>query len=153
MARTMSVSLQLPLLVCCKAHARQLKWRCVAVRCSVLQCVAVMLVGTSHGPGDERLTATALARVLHGACATVEMEVSCSVLNCVAVCCSVLKCEEIFAGLSRGSDDKCLSATHCNTLQHTATHLDTLQHTATHCNWRPVSHCNCYCVAGGACGS
>jgi len=27
-----------------------------------------------------------------------------------------------------------LSATHCNTLQHTATHCNTLQHTATHCN-------------------
>jgi len=27
-----------------------------------------------------------------------------------------------------------LTATHCNTLQHTATHCNTLQHTATHCN-------------------
>ena len=27
-----------------------------------------------------------------------------------------------------------ITATHCNTLQHTATHCNTLQHTATHCN-------------------
>ena len=27
-----------------------------------------------------------------------------------------------------------VTATHCNTLQHTATHCNTLQHTATHCN-------------------
>jgi len=31
------------------------------------------------------------------------------------------------------SEDK-VSATHCNTLQHTATHCNTLQHTTTHCN-------------------
>ena len=27
----------------------------------------------------------------------------------------------------------CITATHCNTLQHTATHCNTLQHTAAHC--------------------
>ena len=37
--------------------------------------------------------------------------------------------------------ERCLSATHCNTLQHTATHCNTLQHTATHCN-TPTAHCD-----------
>jgi len=33
-----------------------------------------------------------------------------------------------------------VSATHCNTLQHTATHCNTLQHTATHYEWVIMSH-------------
>jgi len=33
-----------------------------------------------------------------------------------------------------GQRAQCMTATHCNTLQHTATHCNTLQHTATHCN-------------------
>ena len=37
-----------------------------------------------------------------------------------------------------------LTATHCNTLQHTPTHCDTLRHTATHCNTlqHTATHCN-----------
>ena len=36
------------------------------------------------------------------------------------------------------------TATHCNTLQHTATHCNTLQHSATHCNTlqHSATHCN-----------
>ena len=38
-----------------------------------------------------------------------------------------------------------LTATHCNTLQHTATHCNTLQHTATHCN--TLQHAATHCSA------
>jgi len=69
--------------------------------------------------------------------------VYCSVLQCVAVCCSVLHQSH----LSRDWQTRLMqhTATHCSTLQHTAihkkltneidaTHCNTLQHTATHCN-------------------
>jgi len=36
----------------------------------------------------------------------------------------------------------CITATHCNTLQHTATHCNTLQHTATHLPLGSMYHCN-----------
>jgi len=69
----------------------------------------------------------------------------CSVLQCVAVCCSVLQPLTVLQHTA---------TTHCNilqtdtrppltvtsvlqpltVLQHTATHCNTLQHTATHCN-------------------
>ena len=38
-----------------------------------------------------------------------------------------------------------ISATHCNTLQHTATHCNTLQHTATHCN--TLQHTRCHPIS------
>ena len=39
---------------------------------------------------------------------------------------------------------KMLTATHCNTLQHTAAHCNTLQHTATHCN--TLQHTTSFCL-------
>jgi len=105
--------------------------QCVAVCCSVLQCVAVC----------------------------------CSVLQCVAVCCGVLQIHEdmhaylyilpyVYIYERKDTEIVCvirfvyiratehplarITATHCNTLQHTATHIvkycNTLQHTAKHCN-------------------
>ena len=68
-------------------------------------------------------------------------------LQCVAVCCSVLQCDAVWCSVLTRTSSVCAAppiidgntlqrtATHCNTLQHTATHCNTLQHTATaHCN-------------------
>jgi len=59
--------------------------------------------------------------------------VCCSVLlQCVAMlCCSELQCVAVCCDLLR--------QTHGNTLQHTATHCNTLQHTATHCNTQIIT--------------
>ena len=73
--------------------------------------------------------------------------VCCSVLRCVAVCCSVSQCVAVCFSMllcprsvphatALGS----ITATQCNTLQHTATqcntpqHCNTLYHIETHCN-------------------
>jgi len=92
--------------------------------------------------------------------------VCCSVLQCVAVCCSqqrrgakchvrdmtsdaLYECDP--PSYIVGYDCACVhcnileyTATHCNTLQHTAEHCNTLQHTATHCNTlqHTATHCN-----------
>ena len=56
----------------------------------------------------------------------------CNTVHCNIHCCN--------AGERRESlCISLLSATHCNTLQHTATHCNTLQHTATHCNMQSLS--------------
>jgi len=67
--------------------------------------------------------------------------VCCRVLQCVVVCCSVLQCGAvcciyIFVVMERAKPTALfvLLLLYCNTLQHTATHRNTLQHTATHCN-------------------
>ena len=80
-----------------------------------------------------------------------------SVLQCFAVCCSVLQYALQRVAVTRTSyaQMKCTTrhrygdlisqhtATHCNTLQHTATHCNTLQHTAKHCNTlqHPATQC------------
>jgi len=63
------------------------------------------------------------------------------VLQCVAVCCSVLQCKHLNSRVAHMIESCCIFEQgsshlrpHCNTLQHTATHCNTLQHTATHCN-------------------
>ena len=53
--------------------------QCVAVCCSVLQCVAASLV-------VEFMTIWRMLRIRVGS------YLCCSVLHCVAVCCSVLQC-------------------------------------------------------------
>ena len=65
--------------------------------------------------------------------------VCCSVLQCVTVCYSVLQCAHVTRKGDgyRGGE---IYATHCNTLQHTATHCNTLQHAATHCNGGGVTY-------------
>ena len=74
--------------------------------------------------------------------------VCCSVLQCVAVCCSVWQCVLqcvavcgsvwlVCCGVSSHGHEWQFNGvdtnSHCNTLQHTVTHCNTLQHTATHC--------------------
>ena len=65
--------------------------QCVAVYCSVLQCVAflslVTLSGNSQFTSPFHKSLSPLERV-SSRCVTV----CCSVLQCVAVCCSVLLC-------------------------------------------------------------
>jgi len=53
--------------------------QCVAVCCSVLQCVAVYQ--------ERSCTLVLQARII-----AIYVAVCCSVLQCVAVCCSVLQC-------------------------------------------------------------
>jgi len=99
--------------------------QCVAVCCSVLQCVVHI---------HSLYTRVREPRVLQ--C----VAVCWSVLQCVAVCCSVLQCVEPPQS-PRGEPRAARQPfyIHCNTLQHTcnthATHCNTLQHTTTtHCN-------------------
>jgi len=98
--------------------------------------------------------------------------VGCSVLQCVAVCCSWLQClqcvavccgmlssckiaptyiqdkSEVASTYTQHAATQCSTlqntATHYNTLQHTATHCITLQHTATHCN--TLQHTATHCI-------
>jgi len=85
-------------------------------------------------------------------------EARCSVLQYVAVCCSVLQCFSLAytPGVHVCESEfryvracVCMyvhvllschgyDATHCNTLQHTATHCNTLRNTAT--NWNTLQH-------------
>ena len=73
----------------------------------------------------------------------------CSVLQCVAVCCSVLQRVAVCCSISRAKESSSLIVPQRNTLQHTATHCNTLQfhslpaqHTATttHYNNRVLMH-------------
>jgi len=106
------------------------------VWCSVVQCVwsSVVQRGAAwgnnagvHGVGfngfQRPLPPSRLAR--------------CSVLQRVAVWCSVLQAKWRLDGGK-------VPFAHCNTLQNTATHCNTLQHTATHCHTLPhtATHCN-----------
>ena len=54
-------------------------------------------------------------------------------LQCVAVCCSLLQCVAASVDVSVATRDV-YTATHCNTLHHAASHCNTLQHSATLCN-------------------
>jgi len=58
--------------------------QCVAVCCSVLQCVAA----SSQSDVCEVLIDLMVSHVIEAKC----VAVCCSVLQCVAVCCSVLQC-------------------------------------------------------------
>ena len=120
------------------------EWQCVAVCCSVLhcaavccsvwQCVAVMNQTRKilHYPNSVRLTYVFLR------------------LTCVFLCLTCVfrfTCVFCFTSVSRTHDNMMvhiITATYCNTLQHTATHCNTLQHTATHCNTlqHTATHCD-----------
>jgi len=99
-------------------------------------------------------------KVCYGSSARCRQALRCSVLQCVAVCCSVLQalrctsnqssepCEMAQYSHPQHTATHCNplqhTAVHCNTLQYTATHCSTLQHTATHCNTlqHTATHCN-----------
>jgi len=66
---------------------------CVAMRCSVLQCVAVCC-SVDFVYTDARGLPI---------CVSVVMRVCCSVLHCVAVCCSVLQCVVVCCSVSGDS--------------------------------------------------
>ena len=73
---------------------------CVAVCCSVLQCVAVLqrvAVNVLQTPGS-------LAAAIRGDAYGIVLQcvaVCCSVLQCVAVCCSVLQCVAVCCSVLR----------------------------------------------------
>ena len=55
--------------------------RCVAVYCSVLQCVAAIVIRAEYSKCSD------------GCCTLLQCDAECcSVLQCVVVCCSVLQC-------------------------------------------------------------
>ena len=143
--------------------------QCVAVRCSVLQCVVrcsrALPRGLSH-------THTAMC------CSVLQCgAVCCSVLQCVAACCSKMQqtlhtpvlqrvtlcvavrcsvlrfyfCPSLLRALSLSLSPAfhlfiflARSLSPDESLQHTATHCNTLQHTTTHCNTlqHTATHCN-----------
>ena len=78
-----------------------------------------------------------------------------SVLQCVAVCCSVLQTSGMPHFQKRPmhniNSDLQHSATVCKRLQHTATHCNTQQHAATRCNTLhyTATHCNEQALWGG----
>ena len=84
----------------------------------------------------------------------------CSVLQCVAVCCSEVLvgwhlqhvCLDCTSNTRQTTQQHTAThTTHCNTLQHTATHCNTLQHTSTQCitPQHATTHCNTHntCVS------
>jgi len=100
---------------------------CCTMRCSVLQRVALSLSLTQEYAWDS------VARIMMSMLQCVA--VCCSVLQCVAVCCSVLQCVAVCCSalqcvvsvfLFRTCKGETHTATHCNAL------CNTLQHTATH---------------------
>ena len=69
----------------------------VAVRCSVLQCVAVhcggIVISTHVENIDTQDCCCSVVQYVVVCCSVLQcVEVRCSVLQCVAVCCSVLQC-------------------------------------------------------------
>jgi len=80
----------------------------VAVRCSELQCVAVVGVCSYFGESAWWIMRSVTAT-------------HCNMLQHPATHCNILQ----------------HPATHCDTLYHTATHYTTLQHTTPHCNTPP----------------
>jgi len=115
---------------------------CVAVCCSVLQCVQEARY--IYVPPGVLLCVAVRCSVLTE-----------SALQCGAVCCSMLQCVAVFEVLFLGPLTYDIrntlqhTATHCNTLQHTATHCNTLQHTATHCN--TLHHTTSHYIVRNAC--
>ena len=98
--------------------------QCVAVCCSVLQCVAAL---------RRMKVAQVLCVVVHVHCVVVCCCAEWEWHRCAVVCGSVLLCRIEVAQEWRGYTHMHIrTATHYNTLQLTATHYNTLQHTATH---------------------
>jgi len=116
--------------------------QCVAVCCSVLQCVLITRWSLAH---------TSLGSWLKAVC--------CSVLQCVAVCCSVLQCVAVCADhemksrayviriVTRSRVLQCVCwsvlkcvAVCCSVCWSRDQVSHTLQHTATHCNWTRQTH-------------
>jgi len=122
--------------------------QCVAVCCrcvaGVQQCVAEPCSNRfwiANEPIESSTTRELLAKEPYSGRM---WQCVCSVLQGVAVCCSVLQvCNSVLQSPVRtgfglqtspieSSRKRCIA--HCNTLQHTATHCNTLPHTAALCN-------------------
>jgi len=107
--------------------------QCVAVFCDVLRLMCAFQVMRLFGP-------LRLLRQLY--CGGVAV-----VLQCVAVCCSVLRCVAAYVRVPSHGPHQSFRCV-CNTLQQTVTRCDTLQHTATYCNmlqhtatqWNTMQH-------------
>jgi len=105
---------------------------CVAVCCSVLQCVVVPAGGNSHVAC--RLTRCFTVTLPSSQQAPISTPMSTFLAVAAAITAVAVDFAEVVAAATRDQTFQKSAAIHCNTLQHTATHGNTLQHTATHCN-------------------
>ena len=109
------------------------EYLCVAVCCSVLQCVAELValccsvLQCEHDMMQQN-TSDFVTPYTHSA-------THCNTRQHTATHCNTLQLyTQLHRTLSHPTHALQQTATHCNTLQHTATHGSTLQHTATHYN-------------------
>jgi len=126
--------------------------QCVAACCSVLQCVAAVVVYVVschlvvwHDTSQLDIS----KRKLYMICQCVA--VCCSVLQCVAVCCSVLQYVAVCCSVLQRVAVFFLIESNLLPEEHTATYCKTLQHTAKHCNTLDILkyqlYIICQCVA------
>ena len=104
----MALSVYLPgenIAVCCSVM------QCVAVCCSVLQCVAVCCSISYVWPyrytSQERMLATAASYFVRRCDPTYIQRSIVSVLQCIAVYCSVLQCVGVFRSVSQSVKVRC----------------------------------------------
>ena len=108
---------------------------CVAVCCSVLQCVAVTWImhTAAHCNTLLHVAVTRDSFVSHYPC----VAVCCSVLQCVAVCCSVLQCVAVCCSVLQ-----CVAVC-CSVLQCVAVCCCVLQYVAVCCSVLQLFSCVC----------
>ena len=121
--------------------------------CSTPFVGAVFFVDLSVSLKSLSRASSDVKRILAKANAFSSVSSRCSVLQCVAVCCSresratQSHSRGRIAGTPQHAASRCNmqhTTTYCNTLQHTATYGNTLQHAATCCNMlqRTATCCN-----------
>jgi len=99
----------------------------------VLQCVLCVVALISGGIYTFNDSQVSMLQCVAVCCSVLQcVAVYCSVLQCVVVCCSVLQCDAVCCSVLQYVVEMCAinnCHTHCNT-------LNTLQHTATHCSYQ-----------------
>ena len=108
--------------------------QCVAVCCSVLQCVTKQSTTTRH----TRPVTNLKSSVTHQKSVLQCVAVWCSVLQCVAVCCSVLQCVVVYCNVLQ-----CVAVC-CSVLQSVAECCSVLQCAAVCCS---VLRCVAVCCS------
>jgi len=107
-------------------HDLPMGMQCVAVCCSVLQCVAVRW---SFG------TVTTVTSIFLWACSVLQcVAVCCRLLQCVAVCCSELHCVAVCWSVGTANTMNTIFLWVCNMLQGVAAYCNVLQRIALCCS-------------------
>ena len=109
-----------------------------AVCCSVLQCVAVCCkhhLNDSSRLLEDSSVMLRTSSLQTGTC-SLQKKIFFRHLVCVCMYAQPYLVDSLSWCLLVSVDEHRVSATTCNTLQHTATHCNTRQQTATHCNTR-----------------